>query len=160
MSFIPEPPYAAPMIDALKRAERVWLKWFQLVQRAANIAPLVLGTVSLSGQNASIAATSVATNGALVGGLYRVSIYARVTTAAGVSSSLAPFVTYVENGIVKTQTGAALTANSTAVPGSWPFLVNIDPATVIKYGFTYASNAAGAMVYGSSIAVESVPPNA
>lgn len=156
---IPDPPNNSTLVDGLKYAMGVWLKWFGLIQRQMNITPTVIGSVSLSAKNATIAATSIST-APLASGMYRLSVYARVTTAAGVSSSLTPFITYVESGLTKTQTGGALTSNSTTAPGSWTFFARADAQTVLKYGFTYASNAAAAMVYGADVVVEFVPPKA
>jgi len=89
-------------------------------------------------------------------GRYRVSVHARVTTAAGVSSSLIPTISYTSGGVACTQTGAALTANVPNQPASWTVLVKADASTPISYAFAYASVGVPSMVYEADVIVEGV----
>lgn len=154
---IPEPPYRSPVVSAKAIMLSVWLKWCELLGRALNSSPRVLGYVTLSGLHASIAATSFATP-VLAAGLYRVSVTIRPSTAATVSSSIIPFLTATQSGQTTTQTPPyALTANDVTVPATWMFFQRIDTNTVLKYGTTYASVGATAMVYQLDAFVEQVP---
>jgi hypothetical protein len=156
--MIAEPPYTQPIVTALKRAANVWLKWFESLQRTLKIAPTVLGTVSLSGQGASIAATSISTPATLAAGLYRLNVAHRVTRADGVSSSLTVFASVTESGIAVTYTGTANTSNALGTGKSETFIVLIDAKTAIQYGTTYVSGGGGpTMQYRLTIRLEQIP---
>jgi hypothetical protein len=127
--------------------------------------------IDLTGQNAPINTTIWASTNLFAGATqYRVSWDAKVTTAAGTSSTLGPLtITYVDpDGTTQTITCAAQskagaiettdTGNSTTtVLLGVPFLINSNNASNnITYAFGYASNAANAMVYNLHLRLEAV----
>lgn len=130
-------------------------RWNDLTQRLQNAPYLAGAPVSLAAQNASISATPLV-SAVLPAGLYRVSWYARITTVAGVSSSLAVTIGWTEGAVSLALSGAALTGNTTTTVQSGMVLLNIDNNTPITYATTYASNAAGVMKYELVMTVERV----
>ena len=72
--------------------------------------------VSLTAQGASIGVTAIPTS-SLASGLYRVSYYCRITTAAGVSSSLIVTFSFTDGGVACSFASAALTDRVDAEPG-------------------------------------------
>jgi hypothetical protein len=133
--------------------------------------PQILGTtaiaVDLTGQTAAIATATlfaVPTNGA---GQYRLTWNAKVTTPAGVSSTLGPLtIVYTDpDGVVQTITAAAQsnagvveTSDSgnvtTTVLLGLPITLNCKASTNITYAFAYASNAVNAMTYNLHLKLE------
>lgn len=122
-----------------------------------------LWTVDRSAQNASISATDLVAATSVDGGLYVVKGIARVTTAAGTSSSLNVKIGYTDNetstsitsiveGFIESIAGAGIVitpTNSVAIGGIFYFskVINAKAGVAIQYLTTYASNAAGVMVY-------------
>lgn len=141
-------------IDEARQLTKVANAWLlTLTTQVSASATGVVGTpTALTGIGASVALTPIIP--AAPQGTFRVSVYARVTTVAGVSSSLIPAITTTDGGLITTQSGAALTTNSTTVPGSWVFIVACDAATPLSYSTTYASNAAGVMRHSLRFFVE------
>ena len=66
---------------------RTWQVWLRNLTTTVNDAPVRIQTVSVSGQAASISTTSIPAS-SLSAGLYRVTWYLRITTAAATSSSV------------------------------------------------------------------------
>lgn len=130
-------------------------RWNALTDRIEQAPYSPFAPTRLTDQNASIGATPLA-QAALPAGLYRVSWYARVTTAAGVSSSLTVTIGWTEGSVALSLSGAALTGNLvTSVQSGMVFLL-IDDGSPITYATTYASNAAGAMKYTLVLNLERV----
>lgn len=131
--------------------------WLLELTTRMNNSPEALGSgVALEGQNASIGATPAYTTQSA--GYYRVSVYARVMTAAVTSSSLTVTIDWTDGGIAVTKSAAAITGNTTASEiDPFVFLIRADQATAINYSTTYASNGAGEMQYRLTVVVESVP---
>ena len=132
--------------------------WFLEQQNRTNDSPEQLARTALTGQVASIATTPVAMPD-LTTGTYRISVYARITTAAVTSSSLSVTISWTDGGIACSKTfAAAMTGNTTATTGE-PFvlIVDIDANAAISYATTYASNGAGEMAYKLTIIVEKLP---
>jgi hypothetical protein len=162
MQELSAPPLQTPIVELSKapgafpgqmtKAFENWLR--ALVKRAQSAAYQAVAAVSVSGQNAAIALTSLIPS---ANGRYRVSYHARVTTAAGVSSSLQVTITATEGGVTCNYADAAYTGNATNAPQSGSFVVKADPSTPLSYSTAYASNAAGAMVYTLDITVEQLP---
>lgn len=156
------PPLTTPIIDRDKAGKLTGLMTLQFSNwlRAAVLTPITqssrtLTTVSLTDQHASIGATAINTT-TLSAGLYRAWWYARVTTAAGVSSSLTVTLGWTESSIALTYAGVAMTGNTTATTQSDGGVVRIDGATNVTYATTYASNAAGAMQYRLDVVLEAL----
>jgi len=108
-----------------------------------------------SDQSASISSTPLPV-GNISAGWYRVSVFLRVTTADGVSSSVTPFVQYPNDAITCTDTGAALASDNVAQPKGYMFFVQTDAPGPISFGTTYVSNTPGAMKYKASVVIERV----
>jgi hypothetical protein len=129
---------------------RQWL--LALTARLESCAQL-LKAVTLTDKSASIATTAVPL-GTLAGGIYRVHWYARVTTPATTSSSLTVTISWTDDAIVCTASGAALTGNTTTTVQSGTVVLEADRSTAISYATAYASVGATAMVYKLDVTVE------
>lgn len=129
------------------RVTPVWQQALILQQQQIQRSPPIVNSVSLTGQNASISATDFSGGGTLGSGLYAVEWYFRVTTAATTSSSLQLTIAWTDGGVAQTESGAAETGNTTATHQSGRYMFRSDAASPITYATTYASNAAGEMVY-------------
>ena len=133
-----------------------WADWLTRLAGTVNIAPSRLGSVAVGGQTASISATDFS-GGSLNAGLYRVSYYAQITQAAGVSSSLTITLTWTAVGVSQSEAFAAITGNTTsthsAAPNDFFFYADGSP---VKYATTYASVGAPVMSYLLYLSLESV----
>ncbi len=144
------------MVDTQRRPSKTFIDWITALVADIDAAPARINVpVELAGQNASIGVTAIPSE-SLSAGWYRVTVYARATTAATTSSSLIPTITAIDNGLSVTQSGAALTSNSVTLPASWTFFVYSDAASPISYSITYASVGATALVYRIGIVLEQV----
>jgi hypothetical protein len=132
-----------------------WLTYFSRMAPTLYAIPSRLNAVTLVAQGASIAATNFAP-GVLAAGLYRVSYYARVLTAAGVSSGLIVTFGWTDGGVACTLASADMTGNTTATNQSGTSIIHVDAGSAVTYATTYASNAAGVMRYGLSVTLEKV----
>lgn len=143
------------LVDERRKMTPSWYIYFRDKGLQANQGPLRIGSpVALANQNASIGVTSV-TSEALTAGLYRITYYARITSAAGVSSSLTVNLAW-DDGIVScSKTFTAITGNTISTTGSESYMVRIDTPP-ITYSVTYASVPASAMQYSLDIVVEAV----
>src|SRR5204863_5568747 len=110
---------------------------------------------SLTGQSASISTTAIPM-GTIAAGLYRVQWEARITTPGTVSSSLTITISYTDDGVSCSQSGAAITGNTTSTVQSGVILVESDQTVPISYATTYASAGATAMVYKLNVTCELV----
>ena len=132
-----------------------WLQWWSRVPDTLESIPNIINTVSLTAQNASLSATDFS-GIVLPEGLYRASYYARITTAAGVSSSLTVALAWTDGGVAMSLTGAAITGNTTGTYQSGSTILHADENTDINYSTTYASNAAGVMQYRLDLSLEKI----
>ena len=131
-----------------------WIPYFQNQNSISSTAiRQTTSPVSVSAQTASIGTTSIPTS-SLSSGLYRVTYYCRITTAASVSSSLIVSFTWTDGGISCSLSSAALTGNTTSTVGTGTALINIDASSPISYATTYASVGVPAMSYSLSITLE------
>jgi hypothetical protein len=128
--------------------------WLLALADRLNRTPEVVQTVSLTGQTASVSATTISIL-SLAQGVYRLSAAARVTTAASTSSALTLTFGWTQ-AVACTASSAAVTGNTTATTGSFMRVVRVDAATAITYATTYASSGGTAMVYRLDVAVEQV----
>jgi hypothetical protein len=160
-SLLSAPPLLTPLVEPPQAGERpswmitrVWEQWFRSVTQRVQTAAYQAFTTTLTAQDASIALTTLVP--AAVTALYRITWTARITTPGTVSSSLEVSVVTTDGGVVITQTGTALTGNTTATVGTGPWMVRCDPATPISYTTTYASAGATAMLYALDMVVEAL----
>ena len=95
--------------DRITQSFRQWLlSLTTLIQASAR----VLTVVRLTGQVASIGSTGL-TLPTLAAGTYRLTFYARITTAASVSSSLTVTFGWTDSTIALSASAAAITGNTT-----------------------------------------------
>ena len=116
--------------------------------------PQWLGEVTLEDQAASISGRPIVVVGRLQSGIYRVSYYARITQAAGTSSSLTVQFRWTDGGVPQTQTAAALTGNTTATIQQDRLMVRVDRDTSIVVDATYASVGSPSMQFRLNLALE------
>lgn len=148
----PENPAAPDAIWALSRAANNYL--LAVTTRVQDSSTLI-GSIALTSQSASIATTALSL-GTVAAGYYRVSWFTRVTSPAGVSSSLTVTISGTDAGQSYSQSGPAMTGNTTATVQSGFVLVKADQASAISYSTAYLSNPVAAMVYKLTILVELV----
>jgi hypothetical protein len=146
-------PQSDPLIDSTQHMNERWYRWLSAFVAQQGSGVLTVGkTAHRVGINAAIGATTVFTP-TIAGLIYRVSYRARITTPAGVSSSLTVSVNWTEGGVACTKTFAALTGNTTATVDGDGVLIRPDTA-VVTYSTAYASNPASAMIYDLDVTVE------
>ncbi|MEK9723024.1 MAG: hypothetical protein VW405_06005 [Rhodospirillaceae bacterium] len=150
----------APFMDGMVgkvggRLSDTWQFWVERVVASLHAVPSVLRLVALEEQNASISATDLP-DMILEAGVYRLSYYARITTAAGVSSSLTVTFAWTDGGVAQTYSGAAINGNTTTSYQSGSIIIRTDAGEDVTYATTYASNAAGAMKYSLDVFIEKV----
>ena len=132
-----------------------WLDYFTNQSKLLEQVPARIQTVALTAQAASVAAFDI-TDGALSPGLYQVTWYARITTAAGINSSLTVTVDWTDGGVSPSFSGAAMTGNTTTTVQSETFMINIDANSPIRLATTYASAGAPAMDYAVYLVLNEV----
>lgn len=130
-----------------------WVDYISRLVQTVQSSSTRINSASLIDQSASISATDMS-GGGLKTGLYRVTYHARITKAAGVSSSLQVTLSWTDGGIAQSQSGAAITGNTTATLQSGTFLIHIDTASPVRYATTYASNPAATMTYRLDVILE------
>jgi|SRR6266850_749704 len=126
--------------------------------------PINQASVDLTAQTAAITTTTLFA--IVVSGQYLLNWDAKVTTAAGTSSTLGALtIVYTDpDTVVQTITAAAQIAAGTIATTSTgnttttvllgvPILLNCKAATNVTYAFGYASNAAAAMNYNLHIKI-------
>lgn len=155
-TFVDVLPTRDALLDALKLVTPPWLKRLNQIRDALNTAPQrEIATLELTGKTAAISATAIPAN-PLVAGYYRVSTFLRVTTAAGVSSSVAVTIAFTSGAVACSYTLSTLNANDVNEPVSDTRVLKVDSETDIEYSTTYASDPAAAMTYELSIVLERV----
>lgn len=132
-----------------------WGVWFRGVRDIAASAPQAVQTVRVTGQSASIPTTPFST-GSLAAGVYKVSVYLRVTQAATTSSSILATIGFTDGAVACVQATAALTGNTVSTNGSQVFMVRIDGASPVTYATTYASVGGTPMLYNLDLVFERV----
>ena len=133
-----------------------WLKWFNAIAGQVAASPQQQPTpVSKTGQNAAIGTTTL-NLGSTTAGVYRVSYYARITTAGSVSSSLTVTIGWTDHSVAVTGSGAAMTGNTTTTFQSNSVMFYSDANTPITYSTAYAANAASSMQYELYVVLEAV----
>jgi len=155
--MFPPVPFKSWLVDLKTRlVERDWRKWFEEIALALGAAAARLGSVSLTAQAATVSATDFQTV-SLTEGLCRVTYAARITRAATVSSSLTVALGWTDGGVSCSQSGVAMTGNTTSTTQSGLVAMHVDAATPVTYTLTYASAGATTMQFSFHAALESVP---
>lgn len=140
-------PVQSPVIDPQTlRMTGPWETWLllSLLVRIQQSSPVV-GSIALLTQAAAIGVTSLIplANAAL----YRVNVYAQVTQAATVSSSLNVSVLSTYKGAAITQTLVAATGNTVGTILVGSFLVRSDAGQILSFTAAYASVGATPMQF-------------
>lgn len=115
-----------------------------------------MGAVSLSGQDATIAATAIDAP-AVQNVLHRVSYSLRITQAATISSSATVTLGWTTNSVSCSQAFAAVTGNTTATQQNGSIVIFPDAATSVTYGVVYASAGATPMTYSFDARLDVLP---
>lgn len=150
----PIPNTEPPIEPTTKLISGPWYLWFAGLVARTQLGAQLLKIVTLTGQAASIGATTL--NVTLAAGLYRVSWVLRVTTPATVSSSIAVTTSYTDEGLGVSQAGPAATGNTALTTQSGSFLAKSDAAAPVTFSTTYASVGGVAMVYKLDVTCELV----
>lgn len=149
----------APVRDdvlTMKKLALTWIQWFTGVYTALRAAARNIGSVSLEAQSAAISATAIQTPD-LTAGLYQVTYAARITQAATASSSLTVTVTWTDGGVTCTQSGAAMTGNTTSTVQSGVIVLQSDAASTVRYSTSYSSTGATEMQYQLAVRLAAMP---
>jgi hypothetical protein len=157
---IAPPTFEDPFVEENGRLSSEAFNWIVIT-----LLPRITQTASVFGttppfetetpENDAIATTPLPL-GSLNAGLYRVMTYLRVTSPDGVSSSVTPVVSFVDEGVTCQMEGVALTSDNIAEPVSQAFLVRVDAPGPISFSTIYASNTPNAMQYDAVVIVERV----
>jgi hypothetical protein len=149
------PPLTTDLVVSAKELTitKPWEEYLRARDARIQATASTIVSTSLTGQNASIGLTSLVP---AASGVYRVSYRFRITTPAGVASSLQVSVATIEGGVNCTQSSAVYAGNVNNAPQSGSFLVKCDPATPLQYSFTYVSNPAAAMIFDAEIRAEAL----
>jgi hypothetical protein len=152
----PPMPARDPMTDPVTGLiRRTWQVWLRNLTNTVNDAPVRIQTVSLSGQAASIGTTSIPSV-PLSTGLYRVTWYLRITTAAATSSSLTVSFGWTDDTVTMSLSGAAVTGNTTTTSQTGTALLAADNASPVTYATSYTSVGTPAMQYALNLILEAV----
>jgi len=153
---VPEFAVDAPIVknSISGRFTQVMRYWLITLADRVNETPVMLASETATGQVASITATNFALTSVLPG-LYRLSMAARVTTAATTSSSLIVTFGWTQ-AVACTTSSVAMTGNTTATTSTLSVLVRVDQNSAITYATTYASAGATPMAYRLDVTCEQV----
>lgn len=155
MALNPLPlPLDSPVVAKDGTMTWIWIQTLTARDQQLAVTPERVVDVSVSAQTASIGATAlgVGTSAAV----YRLTLLARITQAATVSSSLTVAVQWTVGGVACTKTYTALTGNTTSTYLAETFPARIDANTSLTYSTTYASVGATVMQYGLEVIAERV----
>jgi len=135
---------------------KVWAEYLaELARGDAQSVKAVSGAVNLTAQAAAVSSTAIPIQ-TVYTALYRVSYYARITQAATTNSSLTVTVGWTESSVALSDSGAAITGNTTTTVQSGSFLLLTDGGSDITYSTAYSSTGATAMQYRLRLVVELV----
>ena len=132
-----------------------WIEFFTDQSVRIGNSPERVALVQKTDQSASIASTALPI-ASVITGVYRLTYYVTVTTAATTNSSIEVDFAWTDGGQSKTFSGTAFTGNTTGTVGSQSVLIEADRATPITYSTTYSSTGATAMKYDLTIVTESI----
>jgi hypothetical protein len=132
----------------------VWRKWLQSIVGEVQDSSRVTNSLVIENQTASIVSglLSVVINS----GLYRASVYSRVTIPASVSSSLGVVIRWSDSGVACSYAPSAVTGNATNTVLQYTWVGPVDASTQITYDVNYASAGTEAMQYTLRLVLEKV----
>ena len=132
-----------------------WQIWFRNLFTTTQAQPTNLATVTQGSQSASVSTTPFQT-GSLSGGLYRVNVFAHITTPGSISSSLIITISFTNDGLACSISTPALTTNTSTSVVSQSIPIEIDAGTPVSWSTTYASNSSGSMLYTVAVMLETL----
>jgi hypothetical protein len=128
-----------------------WRKFLAAIGTAVDNAPSIPVTVPLTVTGAvgvtPLPLTSVRT------GMYRITVYTRISVPASVTSSLIVTIGWTDDGVNCSKALSDNNGNTTDSTTNDTLPIHVDGGTAITYGVTYASNVAG-MIGNVVIVVE------
>lgn len=128
-------------------------KWLsQALEPAVQSSPNVIVGISEDSLNAGVALTPIIPTA--LQAVYRLSGVVQIITPDPVSNSVQIVLTYTRNGVVQTETFAALTGTLTTSHQGISFPFRVDGGTPISYTVVYASNTPNLCVYSLNLTVE------
>lgn len=132
-----------------------WIDWFTALTQRVETAPNRVAAVTLEEQSAAIGSTDIPI-GNVLAGVYRLSYYARISTAAGSSSSLTVSLGWPDGAVAQSFSGSAITGNTTTTYQTATLEVLVDAAGPITYSTAYSSTGSPAMEYTLVVTAEVV----
>lgn len=152
-------PVLLPMRDAIvgeqKTITDVWADYFAALGQSATRASVMEGEKELTGQSAAIASTAIPLQ-TVYQALYRVSYYAEITQAASSSSSLTVTIGWTRASKSFTESGTAITGNTTTTQQNGTLFVSVDGGSEITYSTAYSSSGATPMEYRLELKAERI----
>lgn len=133
----------------------VWVRWFQTVIAAVNASGQQISAPSLTAQSSAITVTAFPIR-PVAAGRYRVTLYARITTPASVSSSLDVTIGWTDGGVACSQDFGAITGNTTVTTASETFTFRADQGSQVTYATAYVSSGTP-MAYALDLVLEALP---
>jgi hypothetical protein len=147
-------PTSTTLVTADRMMDWFWVQYFNNRDQRIESTASTVTTTAVSTQSASIAATPIDVGTAA--GIYRLSIYARLTQAATTSSSLMVTIGWTDGTVSVSKAYAALVANTVTTVLAETLPVQIDANASLTYATTYASVGGTPMIYRLAIAAERV----
>lgn len=133
-----------------------WRTWFLRLRQSVDLSQSVIRATRLQNQSAAVAVTNL-DGGTLSAGLYAVSWYLTIVTAAATSSSAQITIAWVDQAQPKSYTAVAMTGNlPSTVQVDQRVLLYSDAASPITFSVAYASVPAAEMVYELRMVLQSV----
>ena len=150
----PAPPLQDKLVDDRGYLTRPWQEYFGFQTQQQTLSAKVVGSALLATNlAASIGSTSLPIQ-IVHSGLYRISYYARITRAAGTSSSLTVTIGWSDESVTMTTSGAAMTGNTVTTAQTASLLIYVTQPGPITYSTTYASVGVPSMQYRLSVTSE------
>lgn len=146
-------PQTDPLIDQSDRMNSRWYRWLEAFVARALVGTSRITSLHRPNLSSSAPATTIFTP-TQAGIIFRVSWRARVTTPAGVASSIAVTINWTEGGVACSKAFAAQTGNTTATVDGDSIPIRPDSGIAVQYSTTYASNPASVMQYDLDLVVE------
>lgn len=139
------------LTDRITVGSRQWL--LSLTGRLQT-SSTIQSSVAIPSFGSAIGSTPIVTS--ISGGLYRVTYYAAIATAATISSSLTVTLGWTDHGVAKGFSFTAMTGNTLSTTDSGSRLIRADQGTSLMYSTGYASVGATPMAYDLVIELEAL----
>lgn len=147
-------PQSDDLIDSNRKMNDRWFRWLSAFVGRVTIGVQKVASLHRAGLSSSLVATTAYTV-TQTGIVFLVSWRAGVTTAAGVSSSIAVTISWTNDaGVACSKAFAAQAGNTTGTADGDDVPIRPKSGTPIQYSTTYASNPAAAMQYDLDIVVQ------